>query len=301
MKTQLHSLPDPEQALAQLPWDQAPDPDTIDQAVRRELTKGLVTFEPLPQGDLIQPGCRVTLKTVSPLPKYNREKTVLTVGSNLYNPDLERMLVGMCAGQSGRIEIQGKTVSFWILQAERKAYPPLTDEMVRSQQLEGISTLQQYRDYMAKKLRQEFARQLCETLLDQLIQGASMDDPDPEDIRQVIDREYQPIHDRFSSPEEDLDTMSPEQWKENFYNPSMKMYYEQIYPDIAPLFDTTSKESYYEHRRQPARRTIRRCLVLRALLQDDSDAHDPTLSLQAEPELLKTMTDRLCARLETKG
>ena len=81
-------------------------------------------MSPCPRGDPIQPGCRVTLKTVSPLPKYNREKTVLTVGSNLYNPDLERMLVGMCAGQSGRIEIQGKTVSFWILQAERKAYPP---------------------------------------------------------------------------------------------------------------------------------------------------------------------------------
>lgn len=301
MKTQLHFLPDLEQALAQLPWDQAPDQDTIDQTVRRELTKGLVTFAPLPQGDPIQPGCRVTLKTVSPLPKYNRDKTVLVVGSNLYNADLERRLVGLCAGQSGRMEIQGETVSFSILQAEHKVYPPLTDELVRSQQLEGISTLEQYRDAMAKKLRQEFARQLCELLLDQLIQGASMDEPDPEDIRQVIDREYKPLHDRFSSPEEDLDTMSPERWKENFYNPTMKVYYEQIYPDIAPLFDTTSKESYYENRRQPALQTIRRCLVLRELLQDFSDAHDPTLSLQAEPELLQAMTDRLYARLETKG
>ncbi len=76
---------------------------------------------------------------------------MLTVGSNLYNPDLERMLVGMCAGQSGRIEIQGKTVSFWILQAERKAYPPSPTRWSAPQQLEGISTLQQYRDYMAKK------------------------------------------------------------------------------------------------------------------------------------------------------
>lgn len=301
MKTQLHSLPDVEQALSQLPWDQAPDPAAIDQAVQRELTKGLVTFAPLPQGTPIRPGCRVTLKTVSPLPKYNREKTLLMVGSNLYNADLEHMLVGMEAGQSGQIEIQGKTVSFDILKAESKAYPPLSDEMVRSQQLEGISTLDQYRDYMGRKMRQEFARKLCEMLLDRLIQGASLDEPDPEDIRQVIDREYQPLHDRFSSPEEDLDTMSPERWKENFYNPTMKIYYQQIYPDIAPLFDSTSKESYYENRRQPARQTIRRCLVLRELLQDTSDAHDPTLSLQAEPELLQAMTDRLCARLERKG
>ena len=301
MKTQLHSLPDVEQALSQLPWDQAPDRAAIDQAVQRELTKGLVTFAPLPQGTPIRPGCRVTLKTVSPLPKYNREKTLLMVGSNLYNADLEHMLVGMAAGQSGQIEIQGKTVSFDILKAESKAYPPLSDEMVRSQQLEGISTLDQYRDYMGRKMRQEFARKLCEMLLDRLIQGASLDEPDPEDIRQVIDREYQPLHDRFSSPEEDLDTMSPERWKENFYNPTMKIYYQQIYPDIAPLFDSTSKESYYENRRQPARQTIRRCLVLRELLQDTSDAHDPTLSLQAEPELLQAMTDRLCARLERKG
>lgn len=300
MKTQLHSLPNLEQALAELPWDQAPDRETVDQTVRRELTKGLVTFAPLPQNTPIAPGYRVTLKTVSPLPKFNREKTVLTVGSNLYHADLEHMLVGMSAGQSGRIEIQDETVSFEILLAEHKVYPPLSDEMVRAQQLEGISTVEQYRDYMENKLRQEFCRQLCEMLLDHLIQGASIDDPDPEDIRQVIDREYKPLHDRFSR-EEDLDTLSPERWKENFYNPSMKVYYEQIYPDIAPLFDTTSKESYYENRRQPAQQTIRRCLVLRQLLQDDSEAHDPTRSLQAEPELLQAMIDRLYARLNTKG
>lgn len=81
----------------------------------------------------------------------------------------------------------------------------------------------------------------------------------------------------------------------------MKSYYEQIYPDDARLFDTTSKESYYENRREAAEQTIRRCLLLRAILEDTADEHDPTKSLNAEKELMQAMVDRLCAIIYVKG
>lgn len=301
MKTQLYKLPDWRQALDDIGWKDAPTGASIDQTIHRELTKGYVTFAPQPQGMPIEEGCRVTLKTTSMIPKYNREKTVITVGGNLYDAGIESMLIGMAAGQSAQTQVKGEAVDFCIEKVERKVFPVLSDEMVQALQIEGISSLSEYRNYMHKQLKQAYARQLCVAMLEKLIQGASMDEPDAEDIRQVIDCEFKPLRDRFSHGGDDLDTMSPEKWTETFYKPEMKAYYEQIYPDVALLFDTTSKESFYENRREAAAQTIRRCLVLRCILEDNTDAHDPTRELKAEPELIQAMIDRLCEIIYVKG
>jgi hypothetical protein len=301
MNTQLYKLPDWRQSLAKIGWKDAPTQASIDEAIHRELTKGYVTFKPQSQGMTIEAGCRVTLETTSALPKYNRENTVIIVGSNLYEAGIEGMLVGMTAGQSAQTQVKGETVLFTVVKVEQKVFPELSDKMVQAQQLEGISSLPQYCDYMQTTLKQAYAKQLCEVMLEKLIQGASMDEPDADDIRQVIDREFKPLRDRFSHGGGDLDTMSPEKWTESFYKPELKAYYEQIYPDIALLFDTTSKESFYKNRRGAAAQTIRRCLVLRCILQDHTDAHDPTRELKAETELMQAMMDRLCAIIYMKG
>lgn len=282
-------------------WNDAPTEETVRQAICRELTRGYVTFAPQPADTPIEAGCRVTLNTQSALAKFNRDKTVVTVGSRLYDAGIETMLIGMVVGESGQTKVKGEDVSFRILKVERKVFPALTDEMVQAQHVKGVNSLAQYEAYMRTKLQRAYAEQLCGQLLDQLICESSVDTPDAQDVRQVIDREFEPLRVRFSHGDEDLDTMSPEKWKENFYNPKMKSYYEQIYPDVARLFDTTSKESFYENRREAAEQTIRRCLILRAILEDTTDEHDPTKSLNAERELMQAMVDRLCAIIYVKG
>ena len=300
MNTQLHQLADWQQVLAEIGWNDAPTQAAIEQTIHRKLTKGYVVFAQQPDDMPIANGCRVTLRTTSVLPKYNRDKTIVTVGNHLYDAGIETMLIGMTAGQSAKTLVKGEDVSFHVVKVERKVFPPLSDEMVQAQQLEGISTLTQYRNHMQTKLQRAYAEQLCEAMLEKLIDSSAMDELDSQDVRQVIDREFEPLRERFSHGEDDLDAMSPEKWTETFYNPKMKAYYEQIYPDIARLFDTTSKESYYENRRIAAAQVIRRCLVLRSILHDNTDAHDPTCELQAEPELMRVMIDRLCALIYTK-
>lgn len=301
MRTKLHQLPDWQQTLQDMGWADAPTEQTIQQAIRQELTRGYVTFVQQDPSEPIAAGCRVTLKTSSALPRFNREKTKVTVGSHLYHAGIEDMLIGMTAGQSGRTQVEGQAVSFCILGVEKKNLPPLCDEMVEAQHLDGIHSLDQYTAYMREKLQRAYAEQLCGRLVDRLAAGAVMDTPDAADIRQVIDREFEPLRVRFSSGGTDLDTIPPDQWKENFYNPKLKTYYEQIYPDVAQLFDTTSKASYYANRQPYAEQTIRRCLVLREILGDTKTAHDPTQALQAERELTQAMVDRLCAILYKKG
>lgn len=299
MKTKLHSMPDWRQTLMELGLNGALSDADVEDAVLRELSRGRITFQ---AADIpIEAGCRVTIRTASTLSRYNREKTVLVVGSGLFDPVIEEKLLGMKKGERGEAVIRGERVEFTVTQVERKVFPELSDALVREQKIEGVETLAQYRQYMAVKLRQGFVKQLCDRLLERLSASSVTDEPDHEDVCMVIDRQFEPLRERFSHGGDDLDTMTPEQWKANFYHPELKAYYEQIYPDVALLFDTTSKESFYEKRSAEAGRTIRDCLILRTILEDYSTAHDPTLALDAEPELRRAMEARIDGEVFEKG
>ena len=289
-------MPDWRQALAGLGLEGAPDNADIDAAVLRELSRGRVSFAAA--DGPVEAGFRVTLRTESALPKFNREKTAVTVGGGLYSREIESALIGMRAGESGSAVVKGEPVSFTVTRVERRVYPELTDELARAQGIPGVETLAQYRAYMASKLRGEFAGGVSARLIALLIAGAEMDEPDERDIRAVIDREYEPLRERFSHGGEDIDAISDEQWRENFYRPELKASYELIYPDIATFMDTTSKADYYEKRRPTAIETIRECLILNAVLGRDAD---PTSDRDALRSLRAALDEELCGLICEKG
>ena len=289
-------MPDWRQALAGLGLEGAPDNADIDAAVLRELSRGRVSFAAA--DGPVEAGFRVTLRTESALPKFNREKTAVTVGGGLYSREIESALIGMRAGESGSAVVKGEPVSFTVTRVERRVYPELTDELARAQGIPGVETLAQYRAYMASKLRGEFAAGVSARLIALLIAGADMDAPDGRDIRAVIDREYEPLRERFSHGGEDIDAISDEQWRENFYRPELKASYELIYPDIAPFMDTTSKADYYEKRRPAAIETIRECLILNAVLGRDAD---PTSDRDALKALRAALDEEICSIICEKG
>ena len=108
----------------------------------------------------------------------------------------------------------------------------------------------------------------------------------------------QRLRERFSHGGEDIDAISDEQWRENFYRPELKASYELIYPDIAPFMDTTSKADYYEKRRPAAIETIRECLILNAVLGRDAD---PTSDRDALRSLRAALDEELCGLICEKG
>lgn len=284
MKTQLYALPDWRSILEELGWSDAPTAEEIEKTVLQELTRGKVSFAPQNPATPIEKGCRVTLKTKSVLPKFNKEKISVTVGTGLYDRGLEARLCGMIEGESAEAMVKGEKVTFTVLKVEKKSFPALTDELVQDLHLDGITTLAEYRRYMDRKIKTAYAAELARKLATRLIGVAQMDLPAEEDVRRVIDLEYEPLRTRFS-----LDGMSPEEWKEAF-RPELRDFYAQIYPDVAYLFGTTGKESYYESRQEAAAGTVRICLVLREILKEDAD---PTEDPKAEQKLMQTIIDRL--------
>lgn len=285
MKTRLYSLPDWKAVLRDTGWADAPTRDDVERAVLRELTRGKTSFAGQAPDFPIEKGCRVTLRTESVLPKFNKERTVVTVGSGLYDPSVEAQLCGMTEGSQGRTMVRGEAVSFTVTKVEKKIFPALTDALVEELRLEGVSTLAGYRRYMEDKLRREYAAALGRRVVEELVSAAGMEQPAREDVLRVIDLEYEPLRARFS-----LDTLSPEKWKEDLGRTDLREFYAQIYPDVARLLGTTGKESYYASREEAAADTIRACLVLRHILADEAD---PTEDLQAEHKLMEAMTGRL--------
>lgn len=285
MKTQLYSIPDWQTVLRDIGWADAPTEDDVKKAVLQELSRGKISFAKQGPNVPIEKGCRVTLRTESALPKFNKEKTVVTVGSGLYDPVMEEKLCGMMEGNRGQVTVKGEKVSFVVTKVETRIFPALTDELVQALKLEGITTLADYRQSMEKKLKEEYAAGLAQKVVEKLLSDAWMEQPAQEDVLRVIDGEYEPLCARFS-----LDTLTPEKWKEDFGKTELKKFYAQIYPDVANLFGTTGKESYYTSRKDAAAETIRTCLVLRSILGDETD---PTEDPQAESKLMQAMINRL--------
>ena len=285
MITKLYSVPDWEKALNDIGYADAPAETDIEARITKQLSRGRVTYVPQEPGELIERGCRVTIRTNSALPKFNKEKTTLTVGSGLYDRTVEDKLVGMTAGESAAVNVKGEQVEFTVLSAERKHIPKFTDDMVKELGIEGTETLEAYRAYIAEKIRTDYASVLAKRILDTLLEAAVMDEPADKDIEKVIDLEYEPLRFRFQ-----LDKLTPEEWANDLGRAEMRAYYEQIYPDVAIIFGSTSKESFYEMRREPAKQTIRNCLVLHAVLSDETD---PTEEGKAEKKLMDEFTDRI--------
>ena len=99
MKTKLLSVPDWGKVLNEIGFADAPSQNDIEARIVKELTRGKVTFEDA-GSEPIEKGFRVAIRTQSTLPKFNKEKTTLTVGAGLYDPTVEERLVGMRAGRA---------------------------------------------------------------------------------------------------------------------------------------------------------------------------------------------------------
>lgn len=284
MKTKLLSVPDWGKVLNDIGFADAPSPSDIEARIVKELTRGKVTFEDA-GSEPIEKGFRVAIRTQSSLPKFNKEKTTLTVGAGLYDPTVEERLVGMRAGESAEVAVKGEAVCLTVLKAERKHIPELTDEMAVELGIEGVDSLAAYRAFMAGKIRTAYASELGKKVLEKLVEHAAFSAICEEDITQVIDLEYAALNARFG-----LDKLSPEEWARDFGKVELKEYYEQIYPDVAMIFGTTGKESFYGSRKENAISAIKNSLVLQGILGSETD---PTIEPKTESKLKEAFADQL--------
>lgn len=104
----------------------------LKELARKGVVKDHLVLAPLPEGARAEEGDTLTLRTVSELPKFNKDRVTVTIGRGLYDKGLEEALVGKAAGETCQVLVKEKPVTATVLEIKRKIAPEPTDEMVEA-------------------------------------------------------------------------------------------------------------------------------------------------------------------------
>lgn len=174
-----------ENAIRRLPTE-----EELKELARKAIVKGRLELTALPADGTTQAGDTVTLRTASELPKFNRERVVVTVGRGLYDRALEEALVGKKVGETCEVAVKDRPVSATVLEIKRKSVPEPTDEMVQALdekdlRNQPVTTVADYEAF----IREQKIKEDLETINRYILQACQKDYPlteyDEEDLQDM--------------------------------------------------------------------------------------------------------------------
>jgi|GEM_PF-1091667 len=107
--------------------------------------KNAATIEP---DDCVKPEDMILLEMESTLEKYNKKNVPISVGMGLFNKKFEEQLVGAKKGEVITINVDEHAVKAKVLSIKRRIIPPLTDELIVKENMEGINSVAELKDYL---------------------------------------------------------------------------------------------------------------------------------------------------------
>lgn len=125
-------------------------PEEITDNVERDLHSLCMQCKQTQAVSTVAAGDTVVLNLVSGLPKFHRKGLYLCVGTNLFDAELEASLPGKAVGDVYTISVSGQEVSVTLVQCLRTVIPEPSDALIAGLDLEGITTLEQYRLHTAQ-------------------------------------------------------------------------------------------------------------------------------------------------------
>ncbi|MCR4956500.1 MAG: hypothetical protein K6A30_07430 [Lachnospiraceae bacterium] len=112
------------------------------------------------EGVEVNLGDTVTLKTQSKNEKFNKESLKISVGSFLYSRKLEEAIVGMRVGESKSVTVDEEKVTVTIVSVTNKILPKMTDAFVKEFGPENVETVEQYKEYLKNKQKEEILEEI---------------------------------------------------------------------------------------------------------------------------------------------
>lgn len=129
--------------------------------IQKELRMAVRKHKTVVQVETVEKGAVVMLKLQSDCPRYNKAMVPVTVGSDLFDPALEKSCLGRKVGQTFCTETESGGVTVTVLKASRTLYPEPTDQMVEeygreSEEYAGLTTVEAF----VTKVRADYCDQL---------------------------------------------------------------------------------------------------------------------------------------------
>lgn len=294
MLTKLIRMADTDSVMQKIKKVQVPTDVDLKDAIIKELTKGYLFYTQKEESQPITIGNKVTLKIASNIPKFNKDKVSINVGSRLYSEIVENALIGLKVGATETVVISGEKIEFTVLKTEELCYPEPTNDMVAEKNIEGIETVKQFKEYYLAQKQSEIVNAYAQACLDELIEQSEFTEINQLDIKEVIDQQFNVLRERFLHSELDLEKLSEEEWIQNFYNPDKYPFYKKIYPDIALLMRVRNKKEFYDSLYTEGVNAIRIYLVLSHFFgKENSDEFNPTKSFQGERKLMDEYVQKI--------
>lgn len=298
MRTRLISLADTKSVLKNINEVHIPNAGDLEEIITKELTKGHLFYVQKDESQPITLGNKVTLKIWSNISKFNKDKVSINVGSKLYSEVVENALIGLKVGASKTVIINGENVEFTVLKAEDLCYPELTNDMVAEKAIEGVETLEQFKEYFLTQKQNEISKAYAHECIDAFIEQSEFTEIDLLDIKEVTDQQFNVLRERFLHSDMDLDKLSQEEWEHEFYNPEKYPYYKKIYPDVALLMGVRNKKEFYDSLASEGVKAIKTYLVLSQLLaKKNPEEFDPTKVFKGEEKLV----DEYVVKIKKEG
>lgn len=102
--------------------------------------------------------------------KFQRRKIKLVVGSGMFHKELEQELVGMRKGQEKtailKLEDDRTEVEIQVLDIWHRKVPEVTDALAKESGIEGVHTVEAFRDYYVGRQKKEFLEKMEYPALD---------------------------------------------------------------------------------------------------------------------------------------
>lgn len=175
---------------------------------------------------VIEKGDVVVLSLESEMEKYNRPTVFITIGSGLFDPDFEQMLIGRNTGETFELTVQGKTVNVTVKQATRTVFPAPADEMALQygqdhDDFEGIKTVEDYRNRVVELYLEMQRENTIYGTMDKVIEYVLSNSDwefDDEEIQQAVkeEKEYMEQELRQEEPDKTLRDLSEDEIQKFF-------------------------------------------------------------------------------------
>lgn len=147
-----------EALVGQHSWQATPDCEAMHEQIYQVTLKHKKydAVETIASGDI------AALTLVSEAKKFNR-KLKLQVGANMFDRELEAMLIGNAAGETYTVSHPAGQITYTVEAIQRLVVPALTDDMVKSLQVEGVATVAALEEYY---LSESLKKQLQDEMYD---------------------------------------------------------------------------------------------------------------------------------------
>ncbi len=94
------------------------------------------------------------------------QQAQFAVGRHFFDLSLEDALLGMTCGQSAELSVRGRTAPVTVCSVKRRHIPPLTDEEIVRLGIEGVDTIEAYRQHLVQRAVRRMRNQRDQILTD---------------------------------------------------------------------------------------------------------------------------------------